>query len=174
MSIFDKKSLALVRHTITLVIGHVVCSYYRTAADFASAIDLVWPFFAGQSAEITQVYESRTANSNPSHIHYLEPTALGCKRTGKEDLIRMNIIQKAASHKGETGAAEGTARLSRFSRPGSSYVMAMHSLNPNGPPAKVGSSNHHTMGMYAMIIHTSNSLIIHTCRCPLHWRMVMS
>ncbi|XP_019628302.1 PREDICTED: ankycorbin-like [Branchiostoma belcheri] len=38
----------------------------RTAADFASALDAIWPFFA----------------------------AAGCKRTAKSELIRMEIVQK--------------------------------------------------------------------------------
>ena len=39
---------------------------FRTAADFGSALDSVWPFFA----------------------------AMGCKRTSKTDLIRLDIIKK--------------------------------------------------------------------------------
>ncbi|XP_078582320.1 uncharacterized protein LOC144865453 [Branchiostoma floridae x Branchiostoma japonicum] len=38
----------------------------RTAADFASALDAIWPFFA----------------------------AAGCKRTAKSELIRLEIVQK--------------------------------------------------------------------------------
>ena len=38
----------------------------RTASDFGSALDTIWPFFA----------------------------SLGCKRTSKEDLIRMDIVKK--------------------------------------------------------------------------------
>ncbi|XP_013381696.1 ankyrin repeat domain-containing protein 49 [Lingula anatina] len=41
----------------------------RTAADFASALDAIWPFFA----------------------------AAGCKRTSKADLIKMNIVRKVSS-----------------------------------------------------------------------------
>ena len=60
--------------------------------------------------------------------------AKGYKQTSKETLIKMNIIKKTATpHK--TPVTAGTAEVPKqswFSRPGSSYVLAMQSLTAPG------------------------------------------
>ncbi len=68
----------------------------RTAADFGSALETVWPFFA----------------------------ALGCRRTPKAELIRMDIIKRVEEVKGQPSSLQRMREVSaRFSRPGSSYVL---------------------------------------------------
>lgn len=54
-------------------------------------------------------------------------SVLKCKRTSKEELIRLNIIQKLPSQPDNVTNSGGVAqsqRLSRFNRPGSSYILA--------------------------------------------------
>ncbi|XP_067675697.1 uncharacterized protein [Haliotis asinina] len=70
----------------------------RTAIDFASALDSIWPFFA----------------------------AAGCKRTPKSDLIRMDIIKKVSPVENGFPAADYIRFQS--SRPGSAYIMNSQSL----------------------------------------------
>lgn len=74
----------------------------RTAIDFASALDSIWPHFA----------------------------VAGCRRTSKADLIRLKIVEKAAPSYSNTipGLAEEKAY---FSRPGSAYVMRTQQLHPS-------------------------------------------
>lgn len=70
----------------------------RTAVDFASALDAIWPFFA----------------------------AAGCKRTSKGDLIRMDIVKKVSQDPAIVNPAIHGIQQSdfaHFSRPGSAYVM---------------------------------------------------
>jgi hypothetical protein len=71
----------------------------RTAADFASALDAIWPHFQ----------------------------AAGCRRTPKSELIRLDIVQKvSASYERGDPVASGPANdqmRAHFSRPGSAYVM---------------------------------------------------
>ncbi|XP_060067788.1 protein phosphatase 1 regulatory subunit 16A-like [Ylistrum balloti] len=70
----------------------------RTAVDFASALDAIWPFFA----------------------------AAGCKRTTKGDLIRMDIVKKVSEDPANVNPSIHSIQQSdfaHFSRPGSAYVM---------------------------------------------------
>ncbi|XP_033740559.1 protein phosphatase 1 regulatory subunit 16A-like [Pecten maximus] len=70
----------------------------RTAVDFASALDAIWPFFA----------------------------AAGCKRTSKADLIRMDIVKKVSQDPANVNPSIHGIQQSdfaHFSRPGSAYVM---------------------------------------------------
>eukprot|EP00047_Mylnosiga_fluctuans_P019447 m.82673 g.82673 ORF g.82673 m.82673 type:complete len:65 (-) comp8129_c0_seq3:129-323(-) len=57
---------------------------------------------------------------------------MGCARTPKADLIRMDIVRKAD----DTEAAAGDA--AHFSRPGSAYVVKGQSLRGTRPPPRVG------------------------------------
>ena len=60
-----------------------------------------------------------------SHINHFILSVLKCKRTSKEELIRLNIIQKLPSQPGSaSGGVAQPQRLSRFNRPGSSYILA--------------------------------------------------
>ncbi|XP_071114505.1 ankyrin repeat domain-containing protein 49-like [Haliotis cracherodii] len=70
----------------------------RTAIDFASALDSIWPFFA----------------------------AAGCKRTPKSDLIRMDVIKKVSPV--DSGFPATDHIRFKSSRPGSAYVMNTQSL----------------------------------------------
>ncbi|KAJ8314618.1 hypothetical protein KUTeg_006768 [Tegillarca granosa] len=65
----------------------------RTAVDFASALDSIWPFFA----------------------------AAGCRRTTKADLIKMDVVKKVAGPKVDPTLPK--SEYAHFSRPGSAYVM---------------------------------------------------
>ncbi|CAH3127399.1 homeobox protein Wariai [Pocillopora verrucosa] len=71
----------------------------RSAKDFASASDKVWPHFA----------------------------ALNCPRTSKQELIEKGIIKKLEeSSRGGSSGRPGSgpkARMAAFSRPGSAYVL---------------------------------------------------
>eukprot|EP00112_Aurelia_sp_Birch-Aquarium-sp1_P004963 Seg1562.1 transcript_id=Seg1562.1/GoldUCD/mRNA.D3Y31 product="Ankyrin repeat domain-containing protein 50" protein_id=Seg1562.1/GoldUCD/D3Y31 len=80
----------------------------RTAVDFASALDSIWPHLAAQ----------------------------GCKRTTKPALIRMKIVEKApeASRHDPVGTSYEKAY---FSRPGSAYVMKTQGLHPRRSSTKV-------------------------------------
>ena len=49
----------------------------------------------------------------------------GCQRTPKEDLIRLEIIQKVTDQSESLKSSSPQQRLSRYSRPGSSYVLSM-------------------------------------------------
>ena len=49
----------------------------------------------------------------------------GCQRTPKEDLIRLEIIQKVTDQSESLKSSSSQQRLSRYSRPGSSYVLSM-------------------------------------------------
>ena len=55
----------------------------------------------------------------------------GCQRTPKEDLIRLEIIQKVTDQSESLKSSSPQQRLSRYSRPGSSYVLSM-SMNNDG------------------------------------------
>ena len=57
--------------------------FFRTAADFGSALDSVWPFFGG-----TVPYKSLYTIDSPMI------SAKGCKRTTKADLIAKKIVKK--------------------------------------------------------------------------------
>ncbi|XP_065837729.1 uncharacterized protein [Oscarella lobularis] len=72
----------------------------RTAADFGSALDSVWPFFG----------------------------AKGCKRTTKADLIAKKIVKKIASTPSSHAATESHDPQAYFSRPGSAYVLETQPL----------------------------------------------
>ena len=62
---------SLVAMSISVSIYILLC---RTAGDFGSASDTVWPFFA----------------------------SLGCTRTSKPDLIRMDIVKKVSIYRYDT------------------------------------------------------------------------
>ena len=66
--------------------------------------------------------------------------AQGCKRTSKKELIDMRIIQKLEDEATQDGNQRMVkvkeTRLSRFSRPGSSYILATQSLSQK-PQGKV-------------------------------------
>lgn len=89
-----KVILYLTQHSPNLTLQD---SMGRTAVDFASARDEIWPFFAVN----------------------------GCQRTPKEDLIRLEIIQKVTDQSESLKSSSPQQRLSRYSRPGSSYVLSM-------------------------------------------------
>ncbi|KAK2162333.1 hypothetical protein LSH36_100g05037 [Paralvinella palmiformis] len=72
----------------------------RTAADFASALDSIWPFFLDFIIDICFMQK-----------------AAGCRRTPKSELIRMDIVQKLTHHDPSLPAED----LVYFSRPGSAY-----------------------------------------------------
>ncbi|CAD5122878.1 DgyrCDS11279 [Dimorphilus gyrociliatus] len=59
----------------------------RTAVDFASALDSIWPFFAGTIILLP---------FNTMLILNLMILARNCKRTHKSELLRMNIITKVS------------------------------------------------------------------------------
>ncbi|XP_063405232.1 serine/threonine-protein phosphatase 6 regulatory ankyrin repeat subunit B-like isoform X1 [Mytilus trossulus] len=72
----------------------------RTAIDFASALDSIWPFFA----------------------------AAGCRRTMKSELIQMDIVKKV-SQDDPSIAVIPRSDFAHFSRPGSAYVMRSQPMN---------------------------------------------
>lgn len=92
----------------------------RTAADFASAQEKIWPFFASR----------------------------GCKRASKQELIDRGIIQKAdfkfegeVDELGEAivdplhpASGKRMAHLGKQQRPGSAYVMRMQNPSENHRP----------------------------------------
>ncbi|XP_003386570.1 PREDICTED: ankyrin repeat domain-containing protein 50-like [Amphimedon queenslandica] len=78
----------------------------RTAVDFASAQDSIWPYFG----------------------------VLKCQRTSKENLIRLDVIRKEEEEDLKGSESEqvnerprSTKPLSYYSRPGSSYVLTEQS-----------------------------------------------
>ncbi|PIK62286.1 hypothetical protein BSL78_00809 [Apostichopus japonicus] len=71
----------------------------RTASDFASALDTIWPFFAAE----------------------------GCSRTPKTELIRLGIVRKVTEH--DPVVPITNSDVAHFSRPGSAYVMKGQSLH---------------------------------------------
>ncbi|XP_064397744.1 ankyrin repeat and SOCS box protein 3-like [Halichondria panicea] len=80
----------------------------RTASDFGSALESVWPFFV----------------------------AMGCSRTSKAELVRLDIIKKSEPRveKGATNSGSDgqvMSRVSHLSRPGSSYVLNTRLLQPS-------------------------------------------
>lgn len=90
----------------------------RTSANFGSALDTVWPFFA----------------------------AAGCQRTGKDDLIKMDIVKKVVTDPASDDAKDKiTSSLPsrvvkpHFSRPGSSYVLQKQPL-PSVKPSKAATA----------------------------------
>ncbi|XP_064594443.1 cyclin-dependent kinase inhibitor 2A-like [Liolophura sinensis] len=66
----------------------------RTAVDFASALDSIWPIFA----------------------------AAGCTRTSKAELIRLDIVKKVTTDPCAGMPAASRSDVAHFSRPGSAYV----------------------------------------------------
>eukprot|EP00002_Diphylleia_rotans_P040628 TRINITY_DN9679_c0_g1_i1.p1 TRINITY_DN9679_c0_g1~~TRINITY_DN9679_c0_g1_i1.p1 ORF type:complete len:235 (+),score=53.27 TRINITY_DN9679_c0_g1_i1:73-777(+) len=85
-----------------------VDSLGRTAVDFASVSEAIWPLFGAQ----------------------------GCKRTSKEDLIAKGVIRKVETESQSSGNPSSapsapSGRLAALSRPGSAYVVQ---INPNQRP----------------------------------------
>eukprot|EP00794_Sanderia_malayensis_P012894 gene12894-14222_t len=79
----------------------------RTAVDFASALDSIWPHFAAQ----------------------------GCKRTSKTELINLKIVTKVPSANKGPSHFSPPEEKAYFSRPGSAYVLKPQQLRSQKAPS---------------------------------------
>ncbi|XP_065911914.1 ankyrin repeat domain-containing protein 39-like isoform X2 [Dysidea avara] len=89
--------MTLLEHTPNLTAKD---SQGRTAADFGSANDAIWPLFADA----------------------------GCRRTSKQDLIRLDVVKKVAPKSDVNTTGDNMYKvmqqwMAHFSRPGSAYVI---------------------------------------------------
>lgn len=115
--------------------------------DFASVREEIWPFFSGleqgtiADSEICIhiVLHSKQLLGLYFEDHFKNFTVvMGCVRTPKEQLVKLDVIKKAPTDQSNSsdhdavGMAAHRKPLTRYSRPGSSYVLSLNDMSDGG------------------------------------------